>query len=64
MQACTAMSKIGVPIYITETGVPDSRDVLRNEMFSTYFAEVRPAATPSVIPEEWIPIGPSLHQFC
>jgi len=39
-RACTAMSKIGVPIYITETGVPDSRDVLRNEMFSTYFAEV------------------------
>jgi len=41
MQACKAMSKIGVPLYITETGVPDSRDVLRNEMFYTYFAEVR-----------------------
>lgn len=34
------MSEIGIPIYITETGVPDAQDVLRTEMFTTYFEQV------------------------
>ena len=39
LQACKAMSAVGVPMYITETGVADHRDVLREEMFATYFSE-------------------------
>ena len=34
------MSEVGVPLYITETGVPDAKDVLRTEMFTSYFAQV------------------------
>ena len=40
MQACEVMSGVGVPLYITETGVPDAKDVLRTEMFTSYFGEV------------------------
>lgn len=39
-QACKFMSEADVPLYITEVGVADSHDVLRNEMLITYFAQV------------------------
>lgn len=39
MQACKAMSAVGVPMYITETGVADLKDTRREEMFDTYFAQ-------------------------
>ena len=35
------MSAAGLPMYITETGVADHKDVLRPEMFDTYFNQVR-----------------------
>lgn len=41
LQACKVMSQIGVPLYITETGVPDAKDVLRTEMFTSYFEQAR-----------------------
>lgn len=41
LQACEFMSEVGVPLYITETGVPDAKDVLRTEMFTTYFDQVK-----------------------
>ena len=39
LQGLKAMSAIGVPLYITETGVADERNVLREEMMTTYFAQ-------------------------
>ena len=35
------MSKLGVPIYITETGVADAGDELRPLMIQSYMEEVR-----------------------
>ena len=40
LQALKDMSAVGVPLYITETGVADERDVLRKEMMTTYFQQV------------------------
>ena len=40
MQGIKALSKIGVPIYITETGIADAKEDRRPEFFQTYFAEV------------------------
>ena len=40
LQACKYMNAVGLPMYITETGVADHRDVLRPEMFETYFNQV------------------------
>lgn len=33
---------IGVPLYITETGIPDSKEDRREEMFTTYFPQATP----------------------
>ena len=32
-------SPLGVPLYITETGIPDSKEDRRAEMFNTYFPQ-------------------------
>lgn len=40
LQACRVMSVVGVPMYITETGVADLDDTRREQMFDTYFAQV------------------------
>ena len=37
-------SALGVPLYITETGIPDSKEDRREEMFNTYFPQARPCA--------------------
>lgn len=39
------MSAVGVPLYITETGVADEKNVLREEMMTTYFDQVGSPAT-------------------
>ena len=33
-------SALGVPLYITETGIPDYKEDRREEMFNTYFPQV------------------------
>ena len=43
VQALKAMSSVGVPLYITETGVADERDALREEMMTSYFQQVLPS---------------------
>lgn len=40
LQACKAMSALGRPLYITETGVADKEDRNREVMMDTYFAQV------------------------
>ena len=42
-------SAIGVPMYITETGIPDYKEDRREEMFNTYF--------PQVLHHEWLSRG-------
>ena len=32
-------SVLGVPMYITETGIPDYKEDRREEMFNTYFPQ-------------------------
>lgn len=39
--AIRGLSVLGLPIYITETGVADAGDSLRPQMIQTYMAEVR-----------------------
>ena len=43
-QAIQEFSKVGKPIYITETGIADARDALRAEWAEAYFRAVRPVA--------------------
>ena len=40
-QAIREFSKVGKPIYITETGIADARDTLRAEWAESYFRAVR-----------------------
>lgn len=40
MAAVQGMSRLGVPIYITETGVADVKDERRALMIDTYFKQV------------------------
>lgn len=40
-QAIQEFSKVGKPIYITETGIADARDALRAEWAEAYFRAVR-----------------------
>ena len=39
-QGIKALSELGVPIYITETGIADEKGDRRPIFFETYFAEV------------------------
>ena len=43
-QGIKQLSKIGVPMYITETGIADEKEDRRPEFFETYFAEVAPVS--------------------
>jgi beta-glucosidase len=36
------MAKLGVPIYITETGIADATGQNREQFFNEYFGQVRP----------------------
>ena len=41
-QAIKEFSKVGKPIYITETGIADAKDALRAEWAESYFRAVSP----------------------
>lgn len=43
MTAFEGVSKLGVPIYITETGVADKGDSLRPQMIETYMSQIETA---------------------
>lgn len=40
LQAIREFSKVGKPIYITETGIADAKDTLRAEWAEAYFRAV------------------------
>ena len=42
-QAIREFSKVGKPIYITETGIADAKDTLRAEWAESYFRAVGPS---------------------
>lgn len=41
LQGIKALSDIGKPIYITETGIANEKEDLKPQFFETYFAQVR-----------------------
>lgn len=47
-QAIKEFSKIGKPIFITETGIADARDTLRAEWAESYFRAVSPSCSACV----------------
>ncbi len=58
-------SQIGVPMYITETGICDHTSLKRPAFFAAYFDEVRVTALPPLIlvadlPEEYFYFIPLL----
>lgn len=41
--ACNSISELGIPIYITETGVADSGDTVRPQMIQSYMSAIEEA---------------------
>ena len=42
MQGIKTLASLQVPVYVTETGIPDKTGKKREDFFKTYIPEVRP----------------------
>lgn len=47
-QAMQRFARLKRPVYITETGIPDSKDRIRAEWAEAYFRAVRSPAHPAL----------------